>query len=110
MKAQCLLAQSHDPVGFAEPSESYIFVGYMSIIELGTLHLVTTLDPMSQDNPCILVEVLMIQNSRTMPDKFCAEQGWKVSGRGLLINNLLRRSSKTTACSAAEICQPWTPE
>jgi len=39
--AQCLFAQSHDPIGFAEPSESYIFVWDKSIIELGALHLVT---------------------------------------------------------------------
>lgn len=39
--AQCLFAQSHDPIGFAEPSESYSFVGHKSIIELGTLCIVT---------------------------------------------------------------------
>lgn len=42
--AQCHFAQSHDPVGFAEHSESYIFVGRRSIIEPGTLHLVTVND------------------------------------------------------------------
>jgi hypothetical protein len=31
--AQCIFAQSHALVGFAEPSESYIFVAIMSIID-----------------------------------------------------------------------------
>jgi hypothetical protein len=29
MAAQCPFAQCHDPFGFAEPSESYVFVGYL---------------------------------------------------------------------------------
>jgi hypothetical protein len=38
---QCHFAQSHDPIGSAELSESYTFVVSSSIIELFTLHLVT---------------------------------------------------------------------
>jgi hypothetical protein len=39
---QCLFAQCHDPFGFAEPCESYVFVGHRSMIEpcLTTLQLV----------------------------------------------------------------------
>uniref|UniRef100_A0A0A9A2E0 Uncharacterized protein n=1 Tax=Arundo donax TaxID=35708 RepID=A0A0A9A2E0_ARUDO len=53
----------------------------------------------------------MIQNSRTMPDKSCAEQGGKVSVIDVLISKLyLALLSKKTACSPAEIWrQPWIP-
>ena len=41
-----------------------------------------------KDNLCNLAEILMIQNSGTMPDKYCAEQGGKVSWRDVLINKM----------------------
>jgi hypothetical protein len=68
---QCHFAQSHDPIGSAELSESYTFVVSSSIIELFTLHLVTMSELVSHahthppfisrsDSKTIYVYILMI--------------------------------------------------
>lgn len=54
--AQCPFAQSHVPFGFAEPSESYIFVGRKSMIEPGltTLQVVTASELLSLRSPGVI--------------------------------------------------------
>jgi len=47
MEHSVFLHKAMIPIGFAEPSESYIFVRHKSIIELSTLRLVTVSELLS---------------------------------------------------------------